>query len=392
MSQTLPRHDSAQMGTPQKEKNAQSPGMSLLSPPETKQSDNFNAHEMSYPPVILHPSSAWVALNWDSVSTASKGEKSALISPPISPETRPAHVIVGEDGVQDPQIFSSQESTDIPTDRPLFSQASIDTAIREHKHADVRNPPTQGESLLALEALSMMKFKTNVSALIRKGPSEYVRREIDMWNMYSPSAQKKAREEQAVAQKQRSKAARKDITRNESYVGVRKKVTVPKVARNPPKPRQRAAPKQRSNTFEIYTSAVDLPTIVKPPKVEKRDDVNFSGLEDFCPPTTNLGNNARALKVEWKGAPLDLSNDPDRHFLHEAEVNLAATVRLTCAQYLTSKRRIFIGRVAALESNSEFKKTHAQQSCKIDVNKASRLWGAFDKVGWFDKHHFVQHL
>jgi len=31
----------------------------------------------------------------------------------------------------------------------------------------------------------------------------------------------------------------------------------------------------------------------------------------------------------------------------------------------------------------DFRKTDAQQACKIDVNKASKLWTAFDKAGWF---------
>ena len=71
--------------------------------------------------------------------------------------------------------------------------------------------------------------------------------------------------------------------------------------------------------------------------------------------------------------------------LHEAEINLASTLRLTCATYLCSKRRIFEGRLRAFKNKKEFRKTDAQQACKIDVNKASKLWTAYDKVGWFNK-------
>jgi hypothetical protein len=35
-----------------------------------------------------------------------------------------------------------------------------------------------------------------------------------------------------------------------------------------------------------------------------------------------------------------------------------------------------------------FKRTNSQQTCNIDVNKASKLWEAFDKVGWFEERHF----
>jgi len=89
---------------------------------------------------------------------------------------------------------------------------------------------------------------------------------------------------------------------------------------------------------------------------------------------------------------LDLSNDPDRDLLHPSELKVASTLRLTCAMYLTSKRRIFIGRVAALRRGKEFRKTDAQQACKIDVNKASKLWAAFDKVGWFNPVWATPHL
>src|SRR4030095_11349090 len=91
----------------------------------------------------------------------------------------------------------------------------------------------------------------------------------------------------------------------------------------------------------------------------------------------------KGLKADWKGQMLDLSNDPDRHVLDPAEVGLAATLRLSCATYLCSKRRIFEARLNALRIGKEFRKTDAQQACKIDVNKASKLWTAYEKVGWF---------
>jgi predicted DNA-binding ribbon-helix-helix protein len=89
---------------------------------------------------------------------------------------------------------------------------------------------------------------------------------------------------------------------------------------------------------------------------------------------------------------LDLTNDPDRHMLHEAELNLASTLRLVCATYLCSKRRVFEARIEALKIGKEFRKTDAQQACKIDVNKASKLWQSFEKVGWFNPEYFRQYL
>jgi hypothetical protein len=122
----------------------------------------------------------------------------------------------------------------------------------------------------------------------------------------------------------------------------------------------------------------------EPGKRVAREDKDFNALPDYCPPLSTLPNKSNSLKIDWKGAPIDLRNDPFRHLLHEDEVLLAANLRLDCATYLTSKRRIFIKRIDALRLGKEFRKTDAQQACKIDVNKASKLWQAFEKVGWLN--------
>ena len=86
-----------------------------------------------------------------------------------------------------------------------------------------------------------------------------------------------------------------------------------------------------------------------------------------------------------------MSADPHRALLDPEEVSLAANLRLDCATYLTSKRRIFVARRECWagtwggKGKKEFRKTDAQQACKIDVNKASKLWMAFEKVGWLDE-------
>ncbi|POS87236.1 hypothetical protein EPUL_001460 [Erysiphe pulchra] len=116
-----------------------------------------------------------------------------------------------------------------------------------------------------------------------------------------------------------------------------------------------------------------------------REDKDFYSLPDYCPPLASLPNVANCLKVEWKGAGIGLNSDPLAHLLHPEELQLASNLRLDCATYLTSKRRIFISRREAYKVKKEFRKTDAQQACRIDVNKASKLWQAFDKVGWLDE-------
>ncbi|KAG9254049.1 uncharacterized protein F5Z01DRAFT_674366 [Emericellopsis atlantica] len=123
-----------------------------------------------------------------------------------------------------------------------------------------------------------------------------------------------------------------------------------------------------------------------------REDKDFESIPDLGPDPWETLSGGNALKVEWKGQPLDLSADPHAHLLHPAELALASNLRLDCATYLTSKRRIFERRLACIKQPKEFRKTDAQQACKIDVNKASKLWQAFDKVGWLQEHWMDKHL
>lgn len=123
-----------------------------------------------------------------------------------------------------------------------------------------------------------------------------------------------------------------------------------------------------------------------------REDKDFASLEDYCPPLDTLPERTNNLKVDWKGNALDLSQDAYLHLLHRDEVGLAASLRLDCATYLTSKRRIFIRRLECARIGKEFRKTDAQQACKIDVNKASKLWTAYEKVGWLRMEHMKKFL
>ncbi|KAG5518871.1 hypothetical protein PMAC_002402 [Pneumocystis sp. 'macacae'] len=112
----------------------------------------------------------------------------------------------------------------------------------------------------------------------------------------------------------------------------------------------------------------------------------YEQLPDFCPPTSTLDkiNHPRPLRAEWKGIPLDLSNDPHVGELHPAEVYLASQLRLPAMVYLDNKRRIFAEYHARKEAGLGFRRTDAQRCARIDVNKASRLWQAFERVGWLD--------
>ncbi|EPY50187.1 clr6 L associated factor 1 Laf1 [Schizosaccharomyces cryophilus OY26] len=112
----------------------------------------------------------------------------------------------------------------------------------------------------------------------------------------------------------------------------------------------------------------------------------YEMLPDYSPDMSILDKKAqpRPLRSEWKGPPLDLSNDEHRQLLHPAELQLAATLRLPCLIYLDNKRRIFAEWHNRRSEGLSFRKTDAQRASRVDVNKASRLWKAFHDEGFFD--------
>ncbi|CAB4255325.1 similar to Saccharomyces cerevisiae YAL034C FUN19 Non-essential protein of unknown function [Maudiozyma barnettii] len=122
-------------------------------------------------------------------------------------------------------------------------------------------------------------------------------------------------------------------------------------------------------------------------------NMSWNKLKDYSPPLSSIPNdNLKALKIEWKGSPMDLSRDPLKDHLHPAELVLAQILRLPCDLYLDSKRRLFLEKVYRLKKGMQFRRTDAQKACRIDVNKASRLFAAFEKVGWLKDSNFTKYL
>lgn len=140
-----------------------------------------------------------------------------------------------------------------------------------------------------------------------------------------------------------------------------------------------------------------------PPPVKRRKPVTSSpsvqpmvidweSVPDYSPDVSLLPNNNKCLKVEWKGQPMSLADDPLVDKLHPAEVTLASILRLPCNLYLDSKRRLFAEKVSRMKKGLPFRRTDAQKSCRIDVNKASRLFAAFEKIGWLKDDKFEKFM
>jgi hypothetical protein len=315
----------------------------------------------------------------------------AYASPPISPEE--AHKenmeFMAELGARDPQLFvPGGAAVPIAPDEPLFPQESQESqeatepanqdAITEHmnsaEYANLKSKPKRRDYEL------IVSFHSTVFEKACADPKGWWKQERGYDQYYGrPTGVQKRPALKKLAPAPSSRPRQPKMA----------------LARLPPRTPRVHKPK-RTPLAQVYDS-FDLSAPSESPKPARpatnRDDTDYNALTDYCPPLDTLPKgNPRSLKAEWKGTMLDLSNDPDRHMLHEAEVHLAATLRLNCATYLCSKRRVFAARIDALKRGKEFRKTDAQQACKIDVNKASKLWQSYDKVGWFNPDYFRQYL
>ena len=142
-------------------------------------------------------------------------------------------------------------------------------------------------------------------------------------------------------------------------------------------------------TDPVAQTAAGKTTNVNAKSIHK--DIDFNSLPDFSPSIFTLDYKGFS-KCNRIGKPSNLSEDHNSYLLHPEEISLAAILHMDCATYLTSKRRIFIACIECLEDGIPFRKTNSQQACRIDVNKASRLWEAFNSVGWFQEWHFFRVL
>lgn len=127
-------------------------------------------------------------------------------------------------------------------------------------------------------------------------------------------------------------------------------------------------------------------------KVDKEDDNSWRELPDYCPPIETLQSAPKPLKTDWKRTPLDISKEIDLDCLASAEYDVAVDLRIRPVQYLANKRRMFAAKVKSLQEGKNFTKTAAQNATNIDVNKASKMWEAFDRVGWFKESLFETYL
>ena len=134
-------------------------------------------------------------------------------------------------------------------------------------------------------------------------------------------------------------------------------------------------------------------------KEKKSSDIR--DYPDYSPPFETMRNpvqHAREVKAQSVKNPIDLSADPLRHELHEAERIVAQALNISCDGYLLVKRQLFCTYLNWLKEKrsgrqkGNWNKTAAQRESNIDVGKTSQVFVFYQSIGWFDAEHFERFL
>ncbi|KAJ2519922.1 hypothetical protein GGI11_002432 [Coemansia sp. RSA 2049] len=105
-----------------------------------------------------------------------------------------------------------------------------------------------------------------------------------------------------------------------------------------------------------------------------------NGASMQTPQTINNGNDTMFVGDKLGPAPMDVAGYPLAEFLSLAELDCCSILRLHPEQYLAIKHSLV--RAGRTMPAGTFKKRDAQKLCRVDVNKTSKVFEWFCKLGW----------
>ena len=373
------------------------PISAFLSPPEPKQMDSFDTPSKSRPFEPITPDhKSYVDAGLMHPQKQSQPSKNAAVppSPPTSPWTVSQNKIStyqeqkSGEVIRDPVLYESSESP--AAHQPLFPSApepavderseAVNAIVKDHikkRDRDITDPPSREDYVTCIDF---------VSRLYNANPGRYLKRareEIEEHYYRSIRIGAKPRKEAPYYPPQTKEGPTERPFKKQKTNGPLKALPAKVSPAKVQIPRANRSPKVKAERVHA----------VRAMSIKRPTNLDYASIPNYCPPISTLPQNFKVFKVEDPSPnPLDLSNDKDRAELHESEIVLAASLRLSCALYLCCKRRLFVSRVEALRIGKTFRKTDAQKACQIDVNKASKLWAAYEKVGWLERRHFDQYV
>ncbi|KAK9462120.1 uncharacterized protein V1516DRAFT_673798 [Lipomyces oligophaga] len=374
------------------------------------------------PPLSPFAAPVGPATSATSTNTKANAEAGKLDIPPTPPSvvTRPLQLVTGTmngnmNGTSDPPIFSGPNSF-FNDDLIPDSTASLFPPLADVARSKPASKPKQKQSVDSEYFDASFVF-----TLYGRNPRRWLALQRDALRVYA-NAKANSNSSSNLSSNQRSVRVSKQMLHGTGVgngtgnLGGRATVSSPSMAtrstatpkstmaKGTPKatPKARVSPTQftmplsalagigmnsnntinaNAGTTGSASSASSSPPTS--PRTNVVHDLEYENLPDYCPPTSSL-EGAKSMNTSWHGNAMDLSSDPDRHLLHPLEIQLASALRLPCAVYLDSKKRIFAERVFRARRGLPFRRTDSQKACRIDVNKATRLFVAFEKVGWLD--------
>ncbi|CCG26024.1 hypothetical protein CORT_0C06510 [Candida orthopsilosis Co 90-125] len=322
---------------------------------------------------------ATTGTNTTTSTTPSSSTTSQPLSPPLSPYQRNAEL---NKPIQLPQFTDNETKTEHP--KP----------VHQHKPSFLNNG----------KEFKLENFKDYILTVNIKPTKKYYNHQFEFLDKYSTNASIENKNYIASLPTRRYKKrlnydSNDELTEDNTTTVTRGTRTrrLPKSYEDSdldssslPSPKKRRRP---NNTPGNATSGSSTPI---PIAIQQQMLIDES-IPDYSPDAqaTLPASNSKCLKIEWKGQPMDLSQDPNLSKypnLHPAEIVLASILRLPIAVYMDSKRRFFFEKVNKIKSGKTFRRTDAQKACRIDVNKASRLYAAFEKVGWLEDELFEKYL
>ncbi|KAJ2805257.1 hypothetical protein H4R21_001328 [Coemansia helicoidea] len=144
-------------------------------------------------------------------------------------------------------------------------------------------------------------------------------------------------------------------------------------AKLPPRPPARAVPQPESRP---PLHAPSPPSSPPPPSA-----ADAYGTDDLAREIALLRPHVATCTVKWtKAAPMDIAGFPGADDLAPAERECCSILRLYPEQYLTIKHALV--RASRTMPANTFKKRDAQRLCRVDVNKTSKVYEWFCKLGW----------
>lgn len=121
-------------------------------------------------------------------------------------------------------------------------------------------------------------------------------------------------------------------------------------------------------------------------------DSDISRIPDYEPELE--WDDAEFIKVMKKlgliGATKNARLDRSLKKFSSQEISILNALKLTPLQFIDTKKRFFAEKARKTSHKLNFKKTDAQKACKIDVNKASKLYEIYQACGFLEDELFFE--